>query len=226
MKLKIMELISVLLVACMLAGCTADAPHSGGNGEPSTAPSAPVEAKWTLHVDHTIPVEKDGMTVNYTLVLAADKQGGTDICGTYLGNANIKVEMDASKLSNEVIKMLGGFKMEAYAEAMKFDVVPHDAETFQEYYTYEHMEGFLPPLKPVRDYNGMALISPDMKGTGLLNIQAHGIQGEKAEKNESAAGIEAIPMRILVSDLDVFVEAPALRLSGYFRGQLTGEPIK
>jgi hypothetical protein len=181
-----------------------------------------VEANWTLHVDQTIPVEKDGMTVNYTLVLIAEKQGGTDIYGSYTGNANIKVEMDASKLSNEVIKMFGGFNMEASSEELKFDIVPHNADAYHEYYSYEPNVIF--PLKPIRDYNGMALISPSMKGSGSINLQAEGIQGEKLENNESEAGTETIPMRILVSDLNVLVEVPIFKLTGYFNGQLLGEP--
>lgn len=225
MRAKKFGLLSLIVAACLLTGCTAEKSPSAGNSTVKAASAVPVEANWTLHVNETIPVEKDGVTVNYTLVLVADKQGGTDIYGTYSGNAHIKVEMDASKLSDEVIKMVGGFKMEASAEELKFEVIPHNADAYQEYYTYEPTDAVF-PLKPVREYNGMALVSPNMKGAGSIDLQARGIQGEKLEKNESVTGTEAIPMRILVSDLDVLVEVPALKLTGYFKGQLTGEPVK
>lgn len=225
MRLRRITVLLLILIACLLAGCTAEKTSTEGSSEAKAASAVPVEANWTLHVDQTIPVEKDGMTVNYTLVLVADKLGGTDIYGEYTGNAHIKVELDASKLSNEVIKIVGGFKVEVSADNLKFDVIPHNADAYHKYYQYEPSDMVF-PLKPIRDYNGMALLSPVMKGSGTLNPTAEGIAGEKVKVDESVSGSETMPMRILVSDLKVLVEVPALKLTGYFNGQLTGEPSK
>lgn len=213
----------LILTICLPAGCTVGEIISAGGDDVKAASSVPVEANWTLHVDQTIPIEKDGMTVNYILVIAADKRGGTDIYGTYNGNAHIKVELDTSKLSNEVIKMLGGFRTEASSEELKFEVIPHDPEAYAGYYSYEKPEDIM--LTPVRDYTGMALVSPKMTGTGILNIRGSGIQGEKLEVNESASGTEVFPMRILVSNAEVLVELPTLEIGKMFEGQLLGEPI-
>lgn len=223
MRLEKLAALFLILLILLPAGCTAGNASSAGNDEVQAVSSAPVEANWTLHVDQTIPVEKDGMTVNYALVLIADKQGGTDIYGTYKGNGNIKVDLDTSKLSNEVIKMLGGFKMEASLEELEFEVIPHDPEAYAGYYSYERPEDIM--LTPVRDYTGMALVSPMMTGSGILNIQGSGIQGEKLEVNDSASGTETIPMRILVSNAEVLVEVPTLKIGRMFEGQLLGEPI-
>lgn len=223
MRLRNALIVCFMMVAFLAVGCSAE--DSGKAGTVAAASDKPIEANWRIHVDQTIPVEKDGMTVNYTLVLIADKHGGTDIYGTYTGHADIKVEMDASKLSNEVIKMLGGFKMEASADNLEFDVVPHDTEAYQQYFQYEPTDVVF-PLKPVRDYNGMALISPEMKGSGLINPQAQGVQGEKLEENKTVSGVETIPMRVLVSDLNVLVEVPPLKLTSFFWGQVIGEPIE
>jgi len=215
-------ILCVTALACMTVGCSAG---DTGKAEAATASDKPVEANWRIQVDQTIPVEKDGMTVNYTLTLLADKREGIDIYGRYSGYAQVKVEMDASKLSNEVIKMLGGFKMEASADNLEFEVTPHDAEAFHQYFQYEPSD-IVFPLKPVRDYSGMALITLDMRGTGTVNPMAQGIQGEKLGADKSAEGVEAMPMRILISDLDVLVEVPALKLTSFFKGQVTGEPIE
>lgn len=223
MKLRrFLTLFSVLIV-CLSAGCTSEKASSEDSGKVKAASAVPVEADWTLHVDQTIPIEKDGMTVNYTLVLTAEKHGGTDIYGAYKGNACIKVELDASKLPSEVVKLLGGFKMEASSEKVEFEVVSHDPEVYAGYYTYERPEDIM--LTPIRDYTGMALASPDMTGAGTLNLQGMGIQGEKLEVNESASGTETIPLRILVSNVSVLVEAPTLKIGRMFEGQLLGEPI-
>jgi hypothetical protein len=215
MRLRKFIIVFLILGACILAGCTAD--------QASSASSEPVEANWTLHVDQTIPVEKDGMTVNYTLVLTADKLEGTDIKGTYKGNARLKVELDASKLPSEVVKLLGGFNMEASARELEFEVTSYNPEAFAGYYQYDQNE--LPMLTPIKDYTGMALVSPAMSGAGTLDIQASGIQGEKVEVNEAASGTEAIPMKILVSNAVVFVEVPTLKIGRMFEGQLLGEPV-
>lgn len=224
MRLRKFVIVFLILSACILAGCAAEKPSSAEGGEAEPFSSAPVEVNWTLHVDQTIPIEKDGMTVNYTLVLVADKQGGTDVKGTYKGNALLKVELDASKLPSEVIKLLGGFKMEASSQELEFEVSSYDPEAFSGYYQYDQNE--LPMLTPIKDYTGMALVSPAMSGAGTLDIQGSGIQGEKVEVNEAASGTEAIPMKILISNAAVFVEVPTLKIGKMFEGQLLGEPVK
>lgn len=223
MRLRKTLILCIAVFVCLTVGCSAGEPGKAGTA--AAASDEPVDANWTIRVDQTIPVEKDGMTVNYKLVLVANKQGGTDVYGKYSGHAQIKVEMDASKLTNDVIKMLGGFKMEAAAEKLELEVVPHDAEAFQQYFQYESTD-IVFPLKPVRDYNGMALITPDMKGAGTVNPMGQGVQGEKLGTDKSVEGVEAMPMRILISDLDVLVEVPALKLTSFFKGQITGVPTE
>ena len=120
--------------------------------------------------------------------------------------------------------MVGGFKVEASSKELEFELIPHDPETFAGYYHYG--EGEIPMLTPLRDYTGMALVSPEMTGAGILNPQAEGIGGEKVEVNESASGTEAIPMRILVNDMQVQVDVPTLKIGKIFEGQLLGEPVK
>lgn len=44
-----------------------------------------LECDWIIKVDQTIPVTEDGLTVNYTLVLIAQKTGGEDTIGDMMG---------------------------------------------------------------------------------------------------------------------------------------------
>ena len=57
-----------------------------------------------MKVDQTIPITKNELTVNYTLVLIAQKNGGKDVYGTYEGAAFIGSELDASNLSTVTLR--------------------------------------------------------------------------------------------------------------------------
>jgi hypothetical protein len=71
----------------------------------------------------------------------------------------------------------------------------------------------------------MALISPEMEGSGTLNPSVEGIQGEHGGVNESVTGTAPIPMKIAINSGKVNVSIPSLNISYSFNGTLTGEPL-
>jgi len=82
--------------------------NAGNNTPPSVSPvktsDDALECNWLLKVDQTIPITEDELTVNYTLVLIAQKNGGKDVYGTYEGAAFIGSELDASNLSTVTLR--------------------------------------------------------------------------------------------------------------------------
>ena len=63
-----------------------------------------------MKVDQTVPKKySDGMTVEHTLVFIAEKEGGTDVTGTYHGALCLRSKLDLSELSNEGVEMKGRF---------------------------------------------------------------------------------------------------------------------
>lgn len=209
--------IVVLFVLFLLTACT---PQPADPDKQPNNSDTPLDCDWTLRVDQTIPVETDGMTVNYTLVLIAQKQGGTDVYGTYEGAAYIGQNLDASSLSNSVISVTGGFDIHAFANNLSFELVPYDVDSFSRYGIGEGDA----PIAPLVQYESMALISPEMTGGGVLNPFVSGIQGEQMGYDAEAYGTEAVVMKITVNSGKVQVVVPVFNIGHSFEGWLTGHP--
>jgi len=179
-----------------------------------------LDCDWTLHVDQTIPVTVDGLTVEYTLVLIAQKAGGTDVNGTYEGAAYIGAKLDISSISNEVIAAFGGFDMNVFANNIVFDVVPYDIEEYSDYGVPQGEIG----ISPLIEYESMALLSPEMTGGGVLNPSVFGIQGEHMEYHDAASGTQAVPMKIAIMSGSVSVSVPSFKIGHSFEGTVLGDP--
>lgn len=217
----------VLLMA--LAGCTESpaapeiTPVPTSSAAPVT-PEAELEADWTLHVNQTITVESEGLPVNHTLILVAKKTGGTDIYGSYEGLAYVRTQLDASVLSNEVLAVSGGFNIEYSSDTIQFDILPYDADSFFAEMPTDSADVLT--IAPLAEFNGMALLAPEMQGSGVINPLVQGIQGERAEYNTSTSDVVVMPMRIGVSNAEVYVEIPSLKTGQMFQGMLTGDPAQ
>ncbi len=224
-KLLVWILLSALLLS--LAGCnepTAPAeitPTPTSSVAPET-PEAEVEANWTLYVDQTITVESEGLPVDYTLILSAKKSGGTDIYGKYEGSAYVRTQLDASVLSNEAFAVSGGFNIECSSDSIAFEILPYDADSFFTLMPDESAD--VTTLAPLAEFNGMALLSADMQGSGVINPQ---IQGDNVQGgyDNSQSGAVTMSMRIGVSNADVYVEVPSLKIGQMFKGMMTGSPM-
>jgi hypothetical protein len=242
MKCHLGKLIPLLAAAALLlSGCgdkTGTVPNDSEGGSPSTAPvptarsaesAAPespaaadeaLDCNWTLTVDQTIPVTRDGLTVNYTLLLVAQKAGGTDVSGVYTGAAYVGIHFDASQMSVDVMQAFGGFDMNACAYDLSFEVTGYDEESFSAY----GLSADDVPLWQLVEYESMALLSPEMSGSGTLDPSIVGAQGEQGGINASASGTTAIPMKITVESGKVTVSVPSFNLGDSFHGILTGVP--
>lgn len=70
-KIIIYFMILSLLLVSGFTGCSR---NTGGNGRTPGSNNELLDCNWVLNVDQTIPVkDQDGMTVEYTLVLIAEK---------------------------------------------------------------------------------------------------------------------------------------------------------
>jgi hypothetical protein len=204
------------------SGCSRNAGGTGGNDSPSGKNGELLECNWVLKVDQTIPVKKDEMTVEYTLVLIAEKEGGTDVSGTYHGAAYIGVKLDISEFSNEAVEMTGGFDLNAYGDNISFDVVSYDIENYSNYGVKEGEIGIAPLVK----YESMALLSPEMTGAGVLNPYLEGKQEGSVSggHNENVSGSSPIPMKITINSGKVRVDVPSFNIGKHFEGLLLGVP--
>lgn len=180
----------------------------------------PLDADWIIYVDQTIPITKDGLTTEYTLVLAARKAGGKDVYGTYEGAAYISCKLDMSELTSEFMKIMGGFDIQAYSNAFSFDVVPFIND---EYTNYGKSEDSIPMMSLV-EYESMALVSPNMTGTGIINPNISGQNGEIVNFDEDVSGTLPIPIAIAIKSGKVYVTLPTIQMEYSYEGIITGEP--
>jgi hypothetical protein len=174
-----------------------------------------------MFVDQTIPKQVDGVTVNYHVMLVAQKSGGKDVNGTYKGAAFVGINFDASQMSNSVLNAIGGFNVNMATYDLSFDLVGYDVEKYSDF----GVQGDLPALAPLVKYQAMALISPQMTGTGTLDASITGIQGEHGETgNNTSEGSAAIPMKIAIDGATVLLDVPSFHLTHHFEGTITGTP--
>lgn len=195
-------------------------PSPGSSARPSPSPKASDDSVWTIQIDQTIPKTVQGMTVNYSLVLVAQKSGGKDVNGTYKGTAYVGVNFDASQMNNAAMQVLGGFNVNAAAYDLTFDVVGYDQEKYSEY----GLKDGEPPLAPLVTYQSMALLSPEMEGTGSfnVNITAPNASGGTSNSNSSST---SIPMKMTIDSGKVGVYIPSFQLTSDFEGTVTGTPL-
>lgn len=218
-KLNIFILLIFLVSACLFPGCSPGTGGAAKSVETEKAAEGPLECNWLLKVDQTIPVTTDELTVNYTLVLIAQKVGGTDVYGTYEGAAYFGSELDASNLSNSFLDVTGGFNIKAFANNLSFQIVPYDKEKYSRYGIGENEA----PVVPLVDYESMALFSPQMTGSGVLNPHVTG-ENVNAGYNDSASGTAPVTIKIAVKSGKADVDVPTFNVGSSFKGLLLGDP--
>ena len=211
--------IITLVTLFVISGCTPGTDSAAPSVARTETPTeSPLDCNWVLKVDQTIPVTTDGLTVNYTLVLIAQKAGGTDVYGAYEGAAYIASELDASNLSNAFLDVTGGFHIEAFANNLSFEIVPYDKEKYSRYGIGKDEA----PDVPLVEYESMALISPEMTGSGVLNPDVSG-ENVNAGYHDSGSGTALVALKIAVKSGKVEATVPMFNTDS-FEGILVGEP--
>jgi hypothetical protein len=214
-------LIFALIFVIGFSGCSRNT--KGDNKIPGTNNEL-LECNWVMKVDQTVQRKyDDGMTVEHTLVLIAEKNGGTDVSGTYNGALYLGSKLDISEFSNEIVDMSGGFDVHAFGNNLTFDVVSFELD---KYTGYGKKEGDL-GIPPLVEYESMATFTQEMTGTGVLNPY---IKGKPAGSvsggiNETGSGSAPVPIRIAIISGKVRVDFPTLDIGKSFEGQLLGVPI-
>ncbi len=218
MTTKRIVAILVLLLLIVMCGCSVNVKNLSNSG----ANSELTKSDWLLKVDQTIPIKDGDITTNYTLVLIAQKTGGTDVYGTYEGAAYIGSELDASVLSKAFIKVVGGFDINIFANNLSFEVEPYN---MSEYSTYGNSEGGA-SVAPIVKYESMALMSPEMKGGIILDTKTQAIDGSQGGYSDSAEGTAPVVMKLAIKSDKVYVDIPMLKIDRSFEGFVTNKPQK
>lgn len=187
--------------------------------QPATAQNSALECDWTLHVDDIVTKTTDGLAVKYNLVLIADKEGGIDEIGTYTGTVHLTIDFDASQMSKDMIKVMGGFNVDVSASSFTFDLVGYDIETYSRYSLKEGEA----PIMPLVQYDSMALATPEMSGEGSIDVFVKG-PGAQGGHKDNAGGAMAVPLKIAITGGQVNVSIPMLNLGDSFNGMVTGTP--
>lgn len=240
---KITAVLLALSILLAYAGCSnknaADAPVKSSNDpatpaavletpapektaslpQPAATPESAIECNWTLHVDDTVTKTADGLTVKYNLVLIADKEGGIDETGIYTGTVHLTIDFDASQMSQEMLKVMGGFRVDVSADSFTFDIVGYNIETYSE---FGITEGEL-PIPPLVQYDSMALATAQMSGEGSIDVFVKGPNAQGGHK-ESASSALPVPLKIAITGGQVNIVIPMLNLDDSFDGMVTGTP--
>ena len=116
--------------------------------------------------------------------------------------------------------MTGGFDIRVFANNLSFEIVPYDKESYSRYGIGE--DGV--PDVPLVDYESMALLSPEMTGSGVVNPYISG-ENVSAVYSGSSAGTAPVVMKIAVKSGKVHVTVPFLNMDRSFEGLLTGDPL-
>ncbi|MCE5235614.1 MAG: hypothetical protein ABFC62_06275 [Clostridiaceae bacterium] len=162
--------------------------------------------------------------INYQLVLTAEKQGGTDERGAYTGTAHLTANFDASQMSQELLKVMGGFNIDITASPLTFDVVAYSMEDYSDFGVKEDEVGLLAPLV---QYDSMSLVNAPFSGSGSLDVLVQDIQGQEGQAKTDFSGIAPIPMKIAIVGGQVTVTIESMELSDCsFMGMVVGTPVK
>jgi hypothetical protein len=210
--------ILAFVFSSIISGCSRmDADRPGSRNEL-------LDCNWVLKVDQTIPKKyEDGMTVEHTLVFIAEKEGGTDVSGTYHGAFCLRSKLDISEFSNEIVEMTGGFDVYGFGNDVTFDVISYDISNYTEFGIEEGELG----IPPLIDYETMATFTQEMTGTGVLNPYLRGIhEGSLSGGVDVTSGGSAqVPIKIAIKSGKVHVNFPTLDIGRSFEGLLLGVPV-
>lgn len=210
--------ITVLFIASFISGCIRK-----DNIKPGAANEL-LECNCVMKVDQTVPKKySDGMTVEHTLVFIAEKEGGTDVTGTYHGALCLRSKLDISEFSNEGVEMTGGFDAYGFGNDVTFDVVAYDVSKYADFGKKEGEIG----IPHLIDFETMATFTQKMTGTAVLNPYVRGKYEGMGSSGINAAdsGSAEVPIKIAVKSGKVYVDFPTLNIGSTFKGQLIGVPL-
>lgn len=177
------------------------------------------EADWTLDVNDTVNIDIEGIKIAYTLTLKAVKPGGKTDLGSYTGTAALKMKMDASGLSKEMVSVMGGAETDLQAQNVTIEIGKYDREKYDDF----GLSDGEAPLSLMSEADGMALGSFTMKGSGGLDIQSIAPYTYDARKT-SDSGTGELAYKINVEGGQVSVSIPMLNIPDSFKGMITGVP--
>jgi len=211
-------LITALLLASFISGCVRK------NTIRPSSENELLECNWVMKVDQTIPRKySDGTTVEHTLVFIAEKEGGTDVTGTYHGALCLRSKLDISEFSNEGVEMTGGFDAYGFGNDVTFDVVAYDVSKYADFGKKEGEIG----IPHLIDFETMATFTQKITGTAVLNPYIRGkYEGMGSGGiNATDSGSADVPIKIAVKSGKVYVYFPTLNIGSTFQGQLIGVPL-
>lgn len=189
------------------------------------------ECNWTVKVSDTqkgsLNMGGKQIDATLTLELLALKNGGTDVYGKYTGKADIKVDIDISKLSDEDIIYINGATFNRKCDVLEFSVIPYDSAEYIKH--IPAMSGKV-SIAPLGYFNAMANFQSDWSTVLNEDWQAKG-ENLFYDGKRSYGDAEQVPIGIncLIEGAGIKVEIPTYSLTWNvtaFKGTVTGDPIK
>lgn len=217
---KLYVLLALLLICSLLSSCRINkAADNGADGNQPDQPKATdsEDATYAIYVNDTINVESEGLITKFKLVLFATTSG-SDQLNTYSANIALDYGLDADQLTGlggAPIVGMGGFNVSQHAENVVFDLVSLNIDSYARYGTDIKDDEYAPlPLTIIGD--SMALLTPEMNGTGQLGISITGAidtaggiaTAESGDSSTNASG--PLVMKMTIKNGMVTIDIPSL----------------
>jgi hypothetical protein len=198
-------------VASTVSEPTTEAPTTESTS-PTTEPApttttteGATEANWTLEVSDTQTAKISGYDFTCTLSIMAVKLGGTSDLGTYRGTVTFDYEYNMKQGNISGNAKGSGQQVDAVIEVVAYDVEKYAAGD---------------PLAPLTEFDGMALGSLILKGSGVSNEQAGGATWSTGESRTINT-----PYKLTVEGGQVQIILTGIAPGTAFQGMITGTPI-
>lgn len=222
-----------MLSLLLAAGCSNHGSVSEAGSNKTAANSAadtaegntasPLDCDWTMHVDDTVTKSYQGMQMDFTLILLAKKNGGSDELGTYKGKAYLFEKTNVPSMGKAVGGSAEGYQYsEGRDDNVQFDVIKYDVNKFSE---FGQQKGAV-DLAPLVKYDSMALYTTKMSWSADWNILYHD-DDDSGVVADSYSDMANLPMKIAVEGGQVSV---TILMHGFvtldFKGIVTGDPAQ
>lgn len=172
--------------------------------------------QYAIYCNDTVSVVKDDLETKFTLVMFATCEDGEN--GTYRGSIALDYGLDASQLTGiggAPIEGFGGFNVSQRASDIEFEVIPFDLDAYATYGS--DTPSGQATVVPLINGTSMALLTPNMSGTGQLGMKITGqtdssggsITAEVPETSSSASG--PLLIKMYIDDGNVTIEIPTLK---------------
>ncbi len=204
--MKKLVLFSLIFTLLLMVGCSNDSTSISDDSTVDTSfqqepavEAEPLECDWLLEVDDTIEKIEEDVKIDYTLLIIAEKKGGTDELGTYTGKVLLKTVMNVPTVEDAVfeneVELNGNNCVESLTDKAIFSLVSYDPH---DYGWFGLKDGEL-PAAPINAPDSMALINLDMSHRQYYDLDLIFDDGNQANLSKDKAFSAPVTMKITLT---------------------------